>query len=66
MRSKANEVRYLGMKNGRPEFDFGMVAPPDWLVKALKGTKTAWDGGTFNVNRKPVEQGEMVRREECE
>lgn len=51
---------FQGVRKGRPMFDFGDTAPPDWLLKLAESGKVV--GEQFIVAGKPLEPGQEVRK----
>lgn len=58
-RLPVTSATFVGVKNGRPRFDYADgTAPPDWLVKlANKGVVV---GDKFMVGGKELKSGQMV------
>lgn len=55
-----NPVKYLGIRNGRPQFDLGDKPPPAWLVDALDKRLLVVEGDRLLVLGEPVEPGDEV------
>lgn len=53
---------FMGVKKGRPRFDFGDHACPKWLLKLAESGKIV--DNVFQVNGKPLIIGEIVKAQE--
>jgi hypothetical protein len=51
-------VRFIGIVNRRPRFDFGDRVPPAWLLEKLKTAKV--DENRVVLDGKPVLPGSYV------
>lgn len=52
------KVIYQGVKNGRPSFEFGDRAPPEWLRQYAARVEIK-DGAAYDKGRK-LEAGETI------
>lgn len=60
IRDKIESAVFTGVRNGRPNFDFGnRTAPPDWLLKLERSGKV--EGDQFIFQGKPLEVGCEIR-----
>lgn len=58
-RLKVTSAKFVGVKNGRPRFDYDDgTAPPDWLVKLANKGSVA--GDKFMVGGKELKPGQVV------
>lgn len=59
VRAKVEYAIFTGVRNGRPNFDFGdHTAPPDWLLKLAGSGKV--EGGKFILSGKAIEPGTKI------
>lgn len=60
-RAKVEKATFTGVKNGRPQFDFGNhTAPPDWLLKLASEGRVVND--EFIAHGRALKRGETVMR----